>query len=39
MATVSRELPEQPHLDIPQREARELLAESREARPATLEPV
>jgi len=26
MATVSRGLPEQPHLDIPKREARELLA-------------
>lgn len=25
MATVSRRLPEQPHLDIPKREARELL--------------
>src|ERR687889_1402294 len=29
MATVSRGLPEQPHLDVPKREARELLADWR----------
>jgi hypothetical protein len=34
MATVSRGLPEQPHLDIPRREARELLDQWRAAQPA-----
>ena len=37
MATVSRGLPEQPHLDVPKREARELLAEWRAGRPEALE--
>jgi hypothetical protein len=39
MATVSRGLPERPHLDVPKREARELLAEWREHRPAALERI
>jgi hypothetical protein len=33
MATVSRELPEQPHLDVPKRESRELLDRWRERLP------
>jgi hypothetical protein len=32
MATVSRRLPEQPHLDVPKREARELLNQWRNGR-------
>lgn len=39
MATVSRRLPQQPHLDIPKREARELLAACREQHPAALERI
>jgi hypothetical protein len=39
MATVSRGLPEQPHLDVPKREARELLAEWRDARPEAFERI
>jgi hypothetical protein len=39
MATVSRGLPKQPHLDIPKREARALLDEWREKRPAALERI
>src|SRR4051794_9546216 len=39
MATVSRGLPEQPHLDVPKREARELLAQYRERRPEALERI
>src|SRR6185437_2924829 len=31
MATVSRGLPERPHLDVPKREARELLEQCRQA--------
>src|SRR5437867_1116124 len=39
MATVSRQLPARPHLDVPKREARELLAEWREGRPEALERI
>ena len=39
MATVSRGLPEQPHLDVPKREARELLADWRDQHPEALERV
>lgn len=39
MATVSRGLPERPHLDIPKREARDLLAQWRDASPAALERI
>jgi hypothetical protein len=39
MATVSRGLPEQPHLDIPKREARELLAQWRKGEPDALDRV
>jgi hypothetical protein len=39
MATVSRGLPKQPHLDVPKREARELLAHWREGRPEALERI
>jgi hypothetical protein len=39
MATVSRQLPSRPHLDVPKREARELLNEWREGRPAALERI
>jgi ankyrin repeat protein len=39
MATVSRGLPAQPHLDIPRREARELLEQWRERRPDARERV
>ena len=39
MATVSRQLPPRPHLDIPRREARQLLADWREARPEALERI
>ncbi len=39
MATVSRHLPTRPHLDIPKREARELLAHWRQGRPEALERV
>ena len=37
MATVSRDLPEQPHLDVPKREARELLNLCRKSDPDALE--
>jgi ankyrin repeat protein len=36
MATVSRTLPRQPHLDVPRREARQLLKEWRSAQPEAL---
>lgn len=39
MAMVSRGLPQQPHLDVPKREAHELLAEWRERRPTALERI
>jgi len=39
MATVSRGLPQRPHLDIPKREARELLNAWRAARPEALERI
>jgi ankyrin repeat protein len=39
MATVSRGLPKQPHLDIPKREARELLASWRERHSAAVERI
>lgn len=39
MATVSRQLPARPHLDVPKREARELLDHWREGRPEALERV
>ena len=39
MATVSRRLPKRPHLDVPKREARELLADWREGRPEALERI
>lgn len=39
MATVSRGLPERPHLDVPKREARELLALWRAAQPDALERI
>lgn len=39
MATVSRRLPARPHLDVPKREARELLASWREKRPEALERI
>ena len=39
MATVSRSLPEQPHLDVPKREARELLSLWRKGDPAALERI
>jgi ankyrin repeat protein len=39
MATVSRGLPEQPHLDVPKREARELLTQWRAAQPEALERI
>jgi hypothetical protein len=39
MATVSRRLPERPHIDVPRREARELLAAWREAHPDALERI
>jgi hypothetical protein len=39
MATVSRQLPERPHLDVPKREARELLAAWREGLPEALERI
>lgn len=39
MPTVSRRLPAQPHLDIPKREARELLALWRTADPAALDRI
>ena len=39
MATVSRGLPDQPHLDVPKREARELLTEWRRGDPASIERV
>jgi len=39
MATVSRSLPARPHIDVPKREARELLDEWREARPGALERI
>src|SRR5688572_20308215 len=39
MATVSRRLPKRPHLDVPKREAREILAEWRDGRPEALERI
>src|SRR5215831_10630050 len=39
MATVSRGLPERPHLDVPKREARELLHQWRNAEPDALERI
>lgn len=39
MATVSRSLPERPHLEIPKREARELLEQWRRGEPAALERI
>ena len=39
MATVSRGLPDQPHLDVPKREARELLDQWRAAQPEALERI
>src|SRR5262245_60697375 len=39
MATVSRGLPEQPHLDVPKREARELLADLKAGRPEAAERI
>jgi ankyrin repeat protein len=39
MATVSRTLPRQPHLDIPKRQARELLREWRAARPEAIDRI
>ena len=39
MATVSRGLPDRPHLDVPKREARELLADWRTGDPGALERV
>jgi hypothetical protein len=39
MATVSRRLPQRPHLDVPKREARELLDQWREGRPDAFERI
>jgi hypothetical protein len=39
MATVSRRLPQRPHLDIPKREARELLNAWRAAQPEALDRI
>ena len=39
MTTVSRDLPERPHLDVPKREARELLAAWRAAQPEALDRI
>ena len=39
MATVSRGLPERPHLDVPKREARELLDDWRRGDPDALERI
>ncbi|HTL16845.1 MAG TPA: ankyrin repeat domain-containing protein [Patescibacteria group bacterium] len=39
MATVSRGLPERPHLDIPKREARELLEQSKKGQAEALERI
>jgi hypothetical protein len=39
MPTVSRGLPRQPHLDVPKREARELLKQSRTQQPDALERI
>jgi ankyrin repeat protein len=39
MATVSRRLPRRPHLDVPKREARELLKEWRAAKPEALDRI
>src|SRR5215469_16200816 len=39
MATVSRGLPEKPHLDVPKREARALLKEWRKKLPEALERI
>lgn len=39
MATVSRGLPDRPHLDVPKREARELLAQWRKGDPAALDRI
>lgn len=39
MTTVKRRLPERPHLDVPKREARELLNECQEGRPDALQRI
>jgi len=39
MATVERRLPERPHLDVPKREARELLKEWRAGVPEALDRI
>lgn len=39
MATVSRDLPDKPHLDVPKREARALLKDWREQKPEALERI
>jgi hypothetical protein len=39
MPTVSRRLPEQPHLDVPRREARELLEACHRGDPDALERI
>jgi len=39
MATVSRGLPQRPHLDIPKREARDLLKQWRAAQPEALDRI
>ena len=39
MATVSRGLPKQPHLDVPKREARELLNHWRSGYPEVFERI
>ena len=39
MATVSRSLPEHPHLDVPKREARELLDQWRKGEPDAFERI
>jgi hypothetical protein len=39
MATVSRGLPQRPHLDVPKREARELLQQFRDASPDALDRI
>src|SRR5205085_9712800 len=39
MATVSRDLPDKPHLDVPKREARALLKDWRARKPEALEQI
>ena len=39
MATVSRRLPERPHIDVPKREARELLNQWRNGEPDAFERI